>query len=407
MKKILIVGSAPLPFENKNITYSSGVRTWQIIKPIIEKKNLFKTDAFLISPFYQDANKKPPQTKIDSVNINYLTFPEALQDKHLSAPKINNYDAVISINIQPSYLIAQKSPEVPFWADVNGYIITKRKSFQFERRDFNLLVPPFYENNVLKKADKISSATISQKYCITGKLSLLEKRLTPKNHQELLEYIPNAVFAKEKTANPPKRSLLLKKSYFNIFWCSGFNQWTDYKTLYRGLKKAMDENPRIKFFSTQMQPYSETSIQLRNFQKMIQAGPHSEKFYFLSNLSNEELASFLKYCDLGLVCDKSNHETIIGARTMTGEMIRQGLPLILSRSTELSQTIEENNLYPVFSPGDNQKLTEEILQAAKNPKEYRSRATKSYEFLLEKYNPEKTTENLIKWLKNPYKKQRA
>jgi glycosyltransferase involved in cell wall biosynthesis len=269
------------------------------------------------------------------------------------------------------------------------------------------LVPPFYENKVLKKADKISSVTISQKYCIIGKLSLLDKKLTPENHQNILEYIPNAIFEQEKIPTQLKKPDLIEKSNFNIFWCSGYNQWTDYKTLCKGLEKAMDKNSRINFFSTQGCSKSKPSAQLKNFQKMIYSGPHSEKFHFTPCLSKKELRSFLRHCNLGLVCDKSNYETIIGARTMTNEMIKQELPLILSCSTELSQTIDENNLYPVFSPGNSQELAKKILQVAENPKKYRLKAANSYNFLFKKYNPKKTTKNLIKWLQNPSKKQRV
>ncbi len=36
-KKIFILGMSPMPFENDRKVYGTGIRTWQFVKPLLEK----------------------------------------------------------------------------------------------------------------------------------------------------------------------------------------------------------------------------------------------------------------------------------------------------------------------------------------------------------------------------------
>ena len=36
-KKIFVLGMSPMPFENDRKVYGTGIRTWQFVRPLLEK----------------------------------------------------------------------------------------------------------------------------------------------------------------------------------------------------------------------------------------------------------------------------------------------------------------------------------------------------------------------------------
>ncbi|MFO7806963.1 MAG: glycosyltransferase [Candidatus Moraniibacteriota bacterium] len=402
MKKILLVGSAPLPFEDEEITYASGTRTWQILSSLIKEQSSYEIEAFLILPPIRLNKESFTEIKIKNCSIRHITLEEALSGKFIDKKDFKNYCAVVGVNTQPCYAVAKMHPPIPFWADLNGYIVTEKYSgLTFQEQGFSLLIPPFYESLIFRKANRISTATLNQKHCIIGKIASIRKSEKPLSYNEIIQYIPNAIFKYDpKIKNAKKQPPLVQKENFNIFWCSGYNKWMDRETLYKGLELAMNKRPQIRFISTTGIISEQTQKNLKEFYKKIQKGPHKDKFIFTSYLPKKEFNLYMSKCDLGLICDKSDYETLIGARTRTNEMIQQKIPIITSKSTELSQIIDSNNLSPVYEPGDYKELARQIIAAVDNLGPLKRNAQKTYQYLRRYYRPEMTTKALSGWVEN-------
>jgi len=316
------------------------------------------------------------------------------------------YSAIIGINTYPSYAAALMKPKIPFWADLNGYIMAEAQSrAAVEKSDQIVQMSWRHESEIMMRADKISVISLPQKFAVIGELAVTGRLNQHSNGYEFIEYIPNPVFKKsnllgDKESNP---KYPVDKTKFNIFWSSGYNTWADVDTLFSGLEKAMEKYPDIRYISTGGTIKGHDDVTFLRFKKMIERSKLKDNFVFLGWIPKQEVAYYYQNCDLGIVCDKKNYETLIGGRNRINDMMQYKLPILTSGYSEISEIVAKNDLGLSYEISNSEDFFQKIIFAYENRDKLKIMAEKSHEYAMENFTPEITTKAFREWLKNPKK----
>jgi len=407
-RKLLILGNAPLPFENTKKNYAAGIRTWQFVEPLIKFDNGFEAiDVYLII-MRNIYNTIPKNFSLGNVHFKYITEEIALDKNFLSDKNINDeYEAIIGINTYPSYACAKLNTQIPFWADLNGYIMAEAQSrAAIEKSDEVLYLSWLQESTILSKADKISVVSMPQKFAVIGELAVLGRLNNLSNGYDFVEYIPAPVFnpiESPETENfvPPYP---LDKKKFNIFWSSGYNTWADVDTLFSALEKIMSKYPDVEYISTGGIIKGHDEKTFEKFLALIEKSKFKDRFKFIGWIPKKAVDYYYINCNLGIVCDKNNYETLIGARNRINDMMHFKMPILTSRLSEISKIVERNGLGRCFEISNSESLFEKLVDAYENRSDSAKYAEKAFQYAMENFIPIKSTTPFRLWLSKEEKK---
>lgn len=167
-KKILIVGSGPLPNDQEGIREAAGLRTQQFIDPLRQRGH--DVSLFCIH------NKEPLQKEecIGEMNIWRSCRTDKTLFRQVRHVMSNlKPDVTIGVNTFPSFVISQMSDgNIPFWADLNGWIMAEAHARSWsEETDVHFANAWRQEKAILLAADCVSCVSEAQKFCTIGELA--------------------------------------------------------------------------------------------------------------------------------------------------------------------------------------------------------------------------------------------
>lgn len=404
MSKIMAWGACPLPIDNTSKLYGLGHRTWHFIQPLLEEGH----EILLVAVHIPGDPEKPPFEKIVKDHWTYyqVNHPEVFHDLSFHQRLYDEFqpEVLLGINTYPASFAARIKSDKPFWADLNGALMTEAQA-KSHKIGSNEPVIEFWEQElaVISKGDIFSTVSIPQKYMLLGELATLGRLNRLTIDYEFAHWIPNSIEEKEviRPDIPSFRKGWATDDDFVILWSGGYNTWTDIETLFNGLSLAMNEHPGIKFLSTggSLPGHDETTYQ--RFQEKIQASPHKDKFRLLGWIPTEEVPATWFDCDLGINIDHMNYETLTGARNRLIHMMKTGLPVLTTLGTEISQIIRDNQLGWTFKVGESESLKESILKITQNRDELKKTGLKGKEYIYNHFTYKATTGKLREWMKNP------
>lgn len=368
MKKIFLIGAAPLPNEKEGIREAAGLRTEQFLSPLKKAGN--EISCVLIT-------NKPPKKKEEVINgIKSIRIYRA--DKNLFS-EIKKYlkgfspDIVFGINTFPAFVAAKCTPKnIPFWADLNGWIMSEVqvRSYFLENNNFfgNALMQ---EKTILQKADKISTVSTPQKFACMGELATIGRMRGENTHWNFLEAIPNATkfFDIDKVDTSGEslfRGKKVKNDDFVVSFIGGYNNWVDEKTLFEGVEKAMKKDKKIQFVSTGGAIKSVSNITFSNFLERIEKSEYKNRFHFLGWIETEDMAKVYHESDAGINIDFLCAETETGARNRINEMMKFSLPVITTLGSEIADDVNKYSCGIAVESGNSQAVCDAILELKNN-----------------------------------------
>jgi glycosyltransferase involved in cell wall biosynthesis len=404
MSKIMAWGACPLPIDNTQKLYGLGHRTWHFVQPLLEEGH----EILLVAVHIPGDNDKPPFEKITKDKWTYyqVNHPDLFHDLAFHQKLYDEFqpDALLGINTYPASFAARITSDKPFWADLNGALMTEAQA-KAHKVNSNQPVTEFWEQELatISRADIFSTVSIPQKYMLLGELATIGRLNKATVDYEFAHWVPNSIENKEtiRPDVPSFREGWAKPEDLIILWSGGYNTWTDIDTLFAGLTKAMALHPGIKFLSTggSLPGHDETTYQ--RFQEMIQASPYQDRFRLLGWIPTEEVPATWFDCDLGINIDHINYETLTGARNRLIHMMKAGLPVLTTLGTEISQIIKDNQIGWTFQAGNSDDLKEKILAAAQNKENLKETGLKGKEYVYSHFTYQTTTGKLREWMKNP------
>jgi len=405
MKRILIVGESPLPNHKSQLRTATSLRTWHFLQPLLKLPDYEIT---LLSINHEQQEKQIIKQNDDFIHFSIPKIEKLVIRELKKIMRLTKFKAVVGVNNYPSYLIALIKPKIPFWADLNGWLMSEGQAQAAITQNDSFL--PFLwqrEKKILLAADKISTVSIPQKYAIFGELASLGRLNSQTNMYDFIEVIPNAtekfITDESRVSSPLFRGVKIPKNAFVVAFIGGYNTWVDEDTLFKGLELSIKKNPNIYFVSTGGGLHGLNNKTFQRFQKLINTSVYKKHFYFLGWVKTEEMSAVYAESDCGINVDKLCVETLTGARNRINEMLKLKLPVITTLGSEIAEDVQNHKLGLTVQSGDSLDLANAILKLVHDDDLCFTLAQSGYNYAMKFYSYQKTIQPLIQWLKNSQK----
>jgi len=399
MKKILLIGNSPLANENTKSRPAAGLRTYMFLKGLEFGDFDVRTVCVGMRECYGGGNDRRLDhndfdEQVDSRfrgndrgkgndwehRLAHQDSGEVIfKDDPCLLSKIqkihNEYspDIVIGVNTFPSYIASRLKTEAPFWADLNGWIMAEGQA-QAYKKDTNDYLPHYLgiQKSILKRADKFSTVSKAQSYCLYGELAFLG-RLNKETFdydftisiENGTEWFNNEKETFEKEYNG-KMFDKLPNDAFVAVWIGGYNTWVDEITLFKGLEKAMQKCKKLYYVSTGGGIKGLDNKTFANFKKMVDKSEFKNRFVFLGWVETNDIPYIYQKADLGLNVDRQCVETKTGARNRINEMMKFGIPVISTLGSEISYEMNKLGAGIGVESGNYKNLANSICEIYNN-----------------------------------------
>ncbi|MCE5328892.1 glycosyltransferase family 4 protein [bacterium] len=415
MRKILVLGMSPLPFENEKKAYGTGIRTWQFILPMLEKGHEICLTNYAIPSAYENNFKsvfnKEQSFKNYKFIYNILSKEDFESVSVLSEIFIDfNPDCIIGCTFYPSYFASKildslkTEKQVPYWADLFGHVMAEAQARAFmDNSDRCLFHYWNSEFNILTKADIFSCVSQRQSYALVGELGAagrLNKWTSGYDFSKVIPCgMPDENFIHEKTVLRGMKNI--NDDDFIVLWTGGYNTWTDVDTLYKGLVAAMKKNPKIKFVSTGGEIPEQDIKTYPYFLELINSGQYKDNFFMNGWINGGDVPNYYFEADIGINIDKDIYEVKLGSKNRILDWMRAGLCVLSSNVCELTEIIQTEKIGFTFKAHDFNDLSDRLIYLSQNKEEVKETGQRGRNYAKKYFNFSKTTESIIKWLENP------
>lgn len=404
MRRILVLGAAPLPFEPRERQYAPNLRTWHLTKPLIGDGHEVRVIAGRLPNTYPD--DVPPILERSDMGFGYLSVEGALfQDDAWLQAQLEAFqpEAVVGVNTHPSSRAVALDTDRPIWCDLNGWIMAEGQA-KCRVYDDDRFLSHFWkmERDILDRADVISTVSRAQAFATIGELATRGRLGTATFGYSFVHTIPNAIVEIDYApSGGAVRGRMVPEDAFVVLWTGGYNTWTDVDLLFGALERAMRAVPDLHFVSTGGVIEGHDELTFTRFRQCIDASEMKERFHLAGWVPTADVPAFYTESDLGINVDSSNYETTFGARNRLNEWLKVGLPILTTLGTEISETLAELDLCLRCGTQDAEGFAERMIWAARNRDEIRDMAERARGFAVDRFSYARTTEPLREWARQP------
>jgi glycosyltransferase involved in cell wall biosynthesis len=403
--RILVLGIGPLPCEDPPVLNACCHRSWQFAKPLADAGHGVTLVCLRIP---HPALTGDPVVEKDLGGIRYLLVDEATRFRNdefmRSILREVAPDGVIGANVYPASRACELDPPVPVWADINGYIMAEAQAHA-ERLNHDEQVTHFWLQMIpaLRRGDVFSACSPQQRLALIGELGAMQRLNKANFGYELVHTVPAA---REAAPYPPAEVKLkggsIPEDGFVVLSPGVPYVWWDIPGSFEALEKAIEENPKIHFVLLGGDRPGQDKETHAAIVRSAGDSKYRSNYHLFGWVKPSEVAAWLLRADVGLSMDRECYEPYFGTRNRVVEMLKAGLPPVMTRGTEISRQVEDNGLGLVSPIGDPHALARNLVRASRNPGELAEMGTRSREFFLKHYTLEATSGPFLTWAAQPW-----
>ncbi len=364
--RVMVLGMGPLPVENEDRLYGLGRRTWQFVQPLLDDGH----EIVLVTGRMGDAyrNRELPDVEERS-HKGWTEYSAAwhMFDQQAWIREVHDRFApacMIGVNMPAASRAARLHVHTPLWADLNGYSMGEAQARSRVLESEQCVLPMWRElRYALSRADVFSAASRRQRYALLGELGATGRlnRLTV--GYEFVHHVPNGV---PPGRLPRKRRVLKGKlvpeGSFVVLWSGGYNTWADVSTLVDALRLCMDSDESVWFVSLGGAISGHDEVTFGRFKGALRSAGIDDRCVFPGWVRTPEVPLYYLDSDVGINVDGECYETELGARNRITDMLHVGLPVVTTRGSEVTETVEREHLGLVVPRGDGQVLADAVLR---------------------------------------------
>jgi glycosyltransferase involved in cell wall biosynthesis len=409
MKKIVILGTGPLPIENESYSYGSSNRTWHFAKGLLDRGHRVRVVAFRPMRTGEDGKLIRDEDhrkfsdgafSLDSVDgVRHFYNDSFLKERIREADP----DLLIGANVLPACRCAYLDTGLPFWADLNGFNMGEAQIRAHLTTDETALSQGwFFEIAALRRADVFSAASGPQRHALIGELAAIGRLRGSTCGYEFVHVIPNGrEDLPPLDGKAPLREELGPDAALAL-WVGGYNYQFDVDSLFEGFETAMGKEPRLHFVSTGGKIDGHNEITFERFLDRVSTSPNKDRYHFFGWLPQEDFERLMRSSDMGVSMDLPCYETELGARNRITEMFRAGLPVITTSGPEIASDVGSFEAGWVLPTGCPEGVAGALLDAVSSPEDRKKRGESARRIFLEKYTIEASLKPLFEWVENPW-----
>ncbi len=421
MSKVFILGMSPMPFENDQKVYGTGIRTWQFVEPLLKKGHKLCVCTYAIPSAYPDGftSRFLKEYKIGEKTFEYnVLSKDDFDNVELLSGIFLRFgpDCMVGCTFYPSYIATRTIDHLkknnpsgsaaikPFWADLFGHVMAEAQARAAVDGDDGCLFHYWNsEYNIISAADIFSCVSERQQYALIGELGATGRLNRFTSGYDFTINIPCGLPGEEykKTRTMFRGEPGINEDDFVVLWTGGYNTWTDIDTLFKGLVIAMKNNPKIKFVSTGGEIPEQDLNTYPRFLSLIDSSPYRDRFIMKGWIVGKDVPDHYLEADLGINIDKDIYEVRLGSKNRILDWFRAGLCVLSTNVCELTDIMEKEKIGYTFKAGDPEDLGSKLIYLAGHPGVAKKTGTAGRKYGLEYFNFEKTTERLREWVKKP------
>jgi glycosyltransferase involved in cell wall biosynthesis len=405
MPRLLMLGNTPPPYLGDHRIEAAHYRTWQFLDPVVDAG----TDVCLCVPSLEHSTgtafplESGHGLRIVPVPFHKPFWMRRLQEIHDAFRP----DCIAAINIEFALYATRLKTTRPVWMDIYGDYLTIVQAGMYRARSNRGWCTSIQQmRSILLAGDVFSTCSTAQEHALVGELAMAGRLIG-----QTFGYAFTRVVLPGSPPEPPaeapdavstrRRELGFTDDDFIVLWCGGYNTWTDCVTLFRGLERAMDQNPRLHFLSIGASTYTATDSVYDEFLRLIERSASRDRYHMLGWRPWKEVRLHYLISHLGINIDASHYETTYGTRTRLVEMIASGLPVLTTEGTDLSGRLMHAGAAITFPIGDWRALGDTLIRVAADPSLLAGMAGASLRCAHNELSFQNTTLPFRHWIGNP------
>lgn len=413
MSRIFVIGAGPMMDGQARRVTAHAARTWHFVTALRRAGHdvAVYTVSQTISPLdplerFVEAREKKGVTyeNLDMRMGNMLAY---------LAERCETFrpDGVVGVSTEPASWACRMRPTVPIWADLHGWVMAEAQlKAACDGNDDILSYFWQHERPVLRRADKISAVSNAQRFALLGELATVGRLNRHNVEYELVVTIPSSVDPRrpegggqrrEARGNQALASHFPPPTSFTVLWNGAFNTWTDVATLADGLEWAMARDPNLYFIATGGAIPGHADSVFERFRERVNRSPHCARYRLIGWVTAEQFPVCLSASHAAICVDFPCVESSVGTRTRLLEAMAAGLPVVMTRGTELSADIEGAGVGCVVAARDPQALGEKLVELAHDRERAARMGQQARDFVERRYSIERTLEPLVRWAARP------
>jgi glycosyltransferase involved in cell wall biosynthesis len=412
MGRVMIIGYGPLPRAGLTHMAAAALRTRQFLKPILAAGHTVN-----LYTLPMPGTEGPDAEVSGMIPDNYegLTYQRFTNHSGEFAIRMLTEqarqlmpDAILGVNMYPSYVGAMMATTIPLWADLNGSWMAETAGRCWADKDDARLADAWaIERVIVRRLDKYSAVTRAQLQMTVGELASVGRMNQYTFNYQFGHAIPNAAYRwpsapiGDGEEGPILRGPRVPIDAFIVLWSGGFKLSSDVETLVKTMDILMERYPGVHFVSTGGRTEGSSARTYQHFEDLVQSSPFKDRYHLLGWVDSRKLPRIYREADVGLNVDLANYETMLGARNRLNAMAAEELALATTMGTEISEWLDDAHGAMTAAIGDAEGLAAAIEPWIEQREELVVFANNARKTMEADFTPEHTTRALLAWLRQP------
>lgn len=405
-RRVLVIGSAPLPFEGDGRSAGPCFRTWQVAQALLADEHDVTVVGRRVWRGYQQEETLPPALRFRGHHFTYCSLAASAFDAgdllrwlwEQARPEV-----VVCVGARAAAAAARLDAEVPLWVDLSD-MAALREQARAARDGVEAAAQEAreHERAALRRADVFSVATAAQKYALIGELTAEGALGAEIRGQDIVHCIPcSGERRARRRLDAVLRGGVAGEDDFVVLWPGRYDAATDFETLFEGVVAAMQEVPRLKLVSIGGPASPADVAAFEGLRRRVEESGLADHFAFVGWVPNALVASCQRESDVGLVVDDASYAALLSCRYRGIDMARAGLPLVVPQTGALGGVVGTEGIGLTFRPGDPMGLKEALVELARDPSLRRRCARRASEYGSEQPAAVDAMAPLRAWVRNP------
>jgi glycosyltransferase involved in cell wall biosynthesis len=345
-------------------------------------------------------------------NLDYKMFTDPSVTRAILASF--RPDAIVSAgSLLPASIATNHVDIAPVWADLFGDALSEIQSKAGVYGAVKTRDEIFHAwkmlTSILVRADRFSALSERQRLATIGQLALAGRLNGENDGVELTAMIPCGVDERQKPSRPSRQEAaarlgipeLARGDAFVALWAGSYNTWIDGKTLFEGIDRAMDREPRLRYLSAGGGTAGYNPRIYEDFIARVETSKHRARYHLADWVPFHAMPDYYAASDIGLNVDRFTYEGMLGSRNRVIQFLAGGLPVLTTPLCELVAILAAEGHLRTFQIGDAEAFAAQLLRTVGERATLSDEVASASEYVMREFGFGATTAALRAWASKP------
>ncbi|GMU65455.1 MAG: hypothetical protein AMXMBFR36_17290 [Acidobacteriota bacterium] len=361
MRRITIVGCAPLPARITAPSSAAGQRAWQFARALAE-------DGHHVTLLLAGGGALASASLLTPAGAAFEVAglePQEVEDPRALRGRLDRLggEALVGASTYPSFLLARSDHPAPLWIDLHGDPMSEGQALARATDDAAVERYWWMLAWSLRRGDCFSAVSEAQRLAVLGQLGASGRLNRATAGLELVHRVPDACDVPVDVP-PPAAS-----GDFEVIFTGSFNSWIDGGTFATAIELVLPVEPRIRFRICGGEVAGLATESWREFRSRLGLLPAelASRVAVAGWVADGELERLERAAGCGVVPELRLAERELGSQNRSLRWMARARPVVTTEQSELGRAIEQRRLGLTYRTGDARSLADALLRLARDP----------------------------------------